>query len=78
MHQFDHSEIVDDARQNIKNSIVQFKGTSVKQFTCPRDYVLSSIVLSNASRPGAIRNMTLKEFGSANRSDNGVYLVGVL
>ena len=78
MHEFDHSDAVDESRDNIKKSSLLFKATSVKNFTSARDYILSSIILSNASRPGAIRNMTLKEFGTAKRSENGVYLVGVL
>ena len=36
-------------------------------FTRIRDYILTNLILNNASRPAAIRNMTLREFNSAKK-----------
>ena len=41
-----------------------------------RDYLLTSLILDNASRPGAISNMTLYEFSCAKRQNHG-YVVSV-
>ena len=42
-----------------------------------RGYIITSLILSNASRPGSIRNMTLSQFRAANIDKNGLCIVFV-
>ena len=42
-----------------------------------RDYIITSSILSNASRPGSIWNITLSRFRAANLDENGLYIVFV-
>ena len=42
-----------------------------------RDYLLTSLIFDNASRPGAISNMTLVEYKRATERDIG-YVISVI
>ena len=42
-----------------------------------RDYLLTSPIFDNASRPGAINNMILGEYKRATERDNG-YVISVI
>ena len=77
LHAFDNSELVDECRATLKKLRLTNKPPLLQAFTSCRDYIVASLILSNASRPGAIRNMTLKEFERHKVSDDGVVLVSV-
>ena len=42
-----------------------------KQFTVCRDCIILTLILQNGSRPGTIRNMTLREFKAGIASEHG-------
>ena len=42
-----------------------------KQFTVCRDCIILTLILQNGSRPGTIRNMTLREFKAGIASKHG-------
>ena len=47
------------------------------KFNLKKSRFITSLILSNATRPGALRNMTLKEFKNATISNEGVHMVSV-
>ena len=74
---FDNSQIVIMATRTLENSLTVYGFKINKQNFClVRDYLLTSFILDNASRPGAISNMTLHEFSRAKRQNHG-YVVSV-
>ena len=75
--QFDKSDLVEQCRYAIKKRLHSKNPIGLQGFTSCRDYIVSSLILSNATRPGALQNMTLHEFKSAASEDN-VHLVSVM
>ena len=75
--EFDNSQIIIMATRTLENSLMVhgFK-INTQHFCLVRDYLLTSLILDNASRPGAIGNMTLHEFSRAKRQNHG-YVVSV-
>ncbi|XP_065667327.1 uncharacterized protein LOC136087847 [Hydra vulgaris] len=71
----DNSDIVRDANKIISSSstIKLTKAT----FCLARDYLLTCIIFDNASRPGAISNMTLNEFKKSTEKKEG-FIVSVM
>ena len=47
------------------------KYSGPKQFTVCRDFIILTLILRNGSRPGAIRNMTSREFKAGIASEHG-------
>ena len=43
-------------------------------FLSMRDYLIAKLIIDNASRPGAISNLTLKEFDNAHERENGMVI----
>jgi len=76
-HEFYSSELVEEARQALANAKILRRISSAKQLTLTRGYIISSLILKNATRPGALRNMTLKEFKQAIETSYGSYQVSV-
>ena len=76
IEKFDNSSLVKDAKKTISDSHIKgFKLSKVK-FCLARDYILTSLIFDNASRPSAISNMTLQEFERAIFRENG-YVISV-
>ena len=76
---FDKSQLVQDVQQ-VLTDMVRSKGKAKvtrAKFTLVRDCLLCHLIFNNASRPGAIGNMTIEEFNSAVRND-GCYTVRVV
>lgn len=76
MKQLDESEIVAFCKETLKS--VRFKeiAPSLRQFSNVRDYILLYLCFDNASRTGALANMTLREFNSSSFID-GSYRINV-
>ena len=73
------SQLVQDVQQ-VLTDMVRSKGKAKvtrAKFTLVRDCLLCHLIFNTASRPGAIGNMTIKEFNSAVRND-GCYTVRVI
>ena len=49
-----------------------------KDYCHARDYLLTYIIMDNASRSGCISNMTLKEYQNAEVQDDGSYIISVM
>ena len=49
----------------------------LKTYVHARDYIITSLILSNASRLGSVRNMTLSQFRATNTDENRLYIVSV-
>ena len=77
LHKSDVSNVVEDCKFNLKKSCLINKPQSIQVFTACRDYIITSLILSNATRPGPLRNMTLKEFKNATISLEGVHMVSI-
>lgn len=77
LHKFDVSNVVEHCKFNPKKSRLVKKPQSLQVFTACRDYIITSLILPNATRPGALRNMTLKEFKNATIWNEGVHMVSV-
>ena len=75
--QFFNSKLVEEARALLNAAKVSQKYPGTKQFTICRDYIISTLILRNGSRPGAIRNMTLAEFKAGISSEHGNWQVSV-
>ena len=75
--QFFNSKLVEEARALLNAAEVSQKYPGTKQFTLCRDYIISTLILRNGSRPGAIRNMTLAEFKAGISSEHGNWQVSV-
>ena len=74
----DKSDKVKNAKRIIVNSNVgnKFK-IRMGNYCEARNYSLTSLIFDNASRPGAISNMTLGEYKRATERDNG-YVISVI
>ena len=59
IEKFDNSSLVKDAKKTISDSHIKGFKLSKLKFCLARDYILTSLIFDNASRPGAISNMTL-------------------
>ena len=73
------SQLVQDVQQ-VLTDMVRSKGKAKvtrAKLTLVRDCLLCHLIFNTASRPGAIGNMTIKEFNSAVRND-GCYTVRVI
>ena len=75
---FGKSEKVKNVKHIIVNSQVgkRFK-MRMGDYCEARDYLLTSLIFDNASRPGAISNMTLVEYKRATERDIG-YVISVI
>ena len=65
-----------DAKKTISDSHIKGFKLSKLKFCLARDYILTSLIFDNASRPGAISNMTLEEFERAIFRENR-YVISV-
>lgn len=75
--QFDRSEHLAHAAKLLKQSLARKDSPQVKRDFCmARDYLISSLILDNSTRPGVLSNLTLKEFGEAQKQDEG-WLISV-
>ena len=73
----DESGYVCYCKDTIQKICCRNNGQSFKEFTSVRDYILMYLCLENASRTGAVANMTCKEFFNA-QFENGSFKVAVL
>lgn len=74
---FDMSDIVANSKQVLKNTFAKPSyQISRHEFCNIRDYLITNLIINNGSRPGAISNMTLKQFEDAHFQDKG-YVVEV-
>ena len=69
--QFDESETVLSAKKLILKAQVKGFRLTKQNYCHVRDYLLTRLIFDNASRPGALSNMTLKEFERAIFRNNG-------
>ena len=74
---FQDSFLVVECQLSIKRSMYVSNPPMLKTYVHARDYIITSLILSNDSRPGSIRNMTLGQFRTANIDENGLYIVFV-
>ena len=74
---FDKSEISISAMTTLKQAAAapNFQVTKTN-FCLVRDYILTSLIFDNASRPGALSNMTLHEYSKVVFKDGG-YVISV-
>ena len=72
----DESELVHYAKKTLENFKNCQKEPTLKQFTTIRDYIIMYLCINNASRTGALANMTCREFSKAT-NENGSYRVSV-
>ena len=74
---FDKSEISNSAIATLKQAATMpnFKVTKTN-FCLVRDFILTSLIFDNASRPGALSNMTLDEYSRVVFKDGG-YVISV-
>ena len=63
--QLDKSEVMKDAVSKLKRFSHSENTITKKAFTLVGDFLLMCIIFDNASRPGAISNMTLLKFQGA-------------
>ena len=77
IHCFDTSIIVAHAKELFKKiNLIQPDSLLRRDFCAMRDFLMSSIILDNASRSGAISNMTMEEMEAKRKTDDG-YLIAV-
>ena len=76
MKKLDNSKVVSFAKSVLSKATIMVVQT-MQEFSTARDYVLMYLCLDNASRPGALANMTLSEFEGAVLRD-GSYRIMVL
>ena len=78
LSQFDRSDTVLKAKRKMKNasSGVETKRPTLMEFALVRNYLIVCLCLDNASRTGAIANMTCGEFESA-KNEGGTFMVNV-
>ena len=75
---FDKSTIVGHAKHLFRNvKLVDSNRLQRKDFCAMRDYLISTIILDNASRCGAVANMTLEEWEKKIRSGDDGFLIAV-
>ena len=74
----DKSDLVQYCKKTLKTfSCSEIQHATLKHFSNSRDYLLMYLCLDNASRTGALANMTLNELQKA-MFDGGVYKVAVV
>ena len=73
----DNSEYVQYCKRLINKINCGSKSPTFKEYVSVRDYILMYMCLDNASRTGALANMTCKEFDNAIYED-GTYKVAIL
>jgi len=74
LNTLDNSAHVSYCRHTVTDSTIETP--TMKQFVSVRNYLMMYLCIDNASRTGAIANMTVKEFSKASR-ENNVYRVHV-
>ena len=74
---FFNSELVEEARDLLNVAKATRKSPGSKQVTLCRDYLTSTLILRNGTRPGTVRNMTLREFQADIKSIHGNWQVSV-
>ena len=77
IQRLDNSELVSYCQKTIKHFRSHDVQPSQRQLTNVRDYLVMYLCLDNASRTGALANMTMREFGRATLID-GSYRINVL
>ena len=75
LQEFDSSEVVHESQLAIRKALHTTVPPVAKTYILTRDYIISTLILSNASRPAAIRNMKLSQFRSATIDENGLCIV---
>ena len=70
------SLVKDPRKKSIPDSHIKGFKLSKLKFCLARDYILTSLMFDNASRPGATSNMILEEFEKAIFRENG-YVISV-
>ncbi|XP_057299124.1 uncharacterized protein LOC130629797 isoform X3 [Hydractinia symbiolongicarpus] len=70
LRKYDCSKVVQYSKALLKNATCKDSWTR-KEFCAIRDYLISTLIMDNASRSGAIANMLLEEVGNTNNSDGG-------
>ena len=73
----DKSDLTKEALSTLKIYSHLDATVTKKSFCLIRDYIMTNLIFDNASRPGAISNMTLKEFDNALHQEDG-YVIRVL
>ena len=75
--EFFNSKLVEEARDLLNAAKATRKSPGSKQFTLCRDYLTSTLILRNGTRPGAMGNMTLGEFQAGIKSIQGNWQVSL-
>ena len=78
LHEFDELNVAEDCKFNLNKSRLVNKPPSIEVFTACRDYIITSLILFNATRLHALWNMTLKEFKNVTISNEGVHMVSII
>ena len=71
----DNSECVKNSSDCLRHITSTGEEPRKNVFTCIRDYLLSTILMDNCSRPGGVYNMTLLELNKAYQDGNTVIQV---
>ena len=77
LHTFDSSDAVAESVKINNGSASSTRILSFKDFPKARDYLITSLILNNGSRAGAVANMTLKELDLA-VAESRRYVVSVM
>ena len=74
---YDNSNAVKEAVKLLKQALVKKMDVTRKEFCLMRNYLITVLILDNASRSGAIANMTMREFRTVRASGDG-HIIGVI
>jgi len=77
MNKIDESDVSKEAHECLKLYSVTNESIKRTGFCSIRDYIITSLILDNGSRPGAIANMTLQEYKLGTKQKDG-YVVAVM
>ena len=74
---FDKSEPVRRAVKILSELMGSSRPVSKAEFSCVRDYIITSLLIDNATRSGAIANLTIDHVEAA-RKDNSTMVLTVI
>ena len=77
MVQFDQSELVESTKLMFKKVRCEERNLLRNEFCRLRDYLVTVLIIDNASRSGAIANMTIHEYKQVKVGQDGGYLINV-
>ena len=77
MQKVDRCEMRKEAEETMKLYKLTQRHVKRTGFCCIRDHIITNLVLDNSSRPGAIANMTLQEYGLTTRQKDG-HIVAIM